>query len=85
LYSEICSLFRTIINNTFLSNTIMQGIIKFYNESKGYGFITDDESKKDYFVHSTGLQDKVQNNDKVTFELAEGKRGLMAVEVKVIR
>lgn len=62
----------------------MQGTVKFYNESKGYGFITDDDSKKDYFVHSTGLRDKVQNNDKVTFDLAEGKRGLMAVEVKLV-
>jgi CspA family cold shock protein len=63
----------------------MQGTVKFFNDSKGYGFITEDESKKDYFVHSTGLRDKVQNNDKVTFEVTDGKRGPMAVEVKVIR
>jgi len=62
----------------------MQGTVKFYNESKGYGFITDDESKKDYFVHSSGLRDRIQNNDKVSFEIGEGKRGPMAVDVKKV-
>jgi CspA family cold shock protein len=61
----------------------MQGTVKFFNEAKGYGFINEDDSKKDYFAHSSGLKDKVQNNDKVTFELVEGKRGVMAVEVKI--
>jgi CspA family cold shock protein len=63
----------------------MQGTVKFYNESKGYGFITDDETKKDYFVHTTQLKEKISQNDQVTFEVAEGKKGPMAVEVKVIR
>ena len=61
----------------------MQGTVKFYNASKGYGFITDGESKKDYFVHSSGIKDKIRNNDKVTFEVTEGKQGPMAVEVKI--
>jgi cold shock protein len=58
------------------------GIVKFFNESKGYGFIKDDEDNKEYFVHATGLIDKVRENDQVTFELQEGKRGLNAVDVK---
>ncbi|MCF8378240.1 MAG: cold shock domain-containing protein [Bacteroidales bacterium] len=59
------------------------GTVKFFNESKGYGFIIDNETKKEYFVHISGLIDKVQENDEVTFELKEGKKGLNAVEVKL--
>jgi CspA family cold shock protein len=62
----------------------MNGIVKFFNESKGYGFIIDNESKKEYFVHVSGLIDKIKENDEVTFELKEGKKGMNAVEVKVL-
>lgn len=61
----------------------MQGTVKFYNDSKGYGFITDDETKKDYFVHSSSLKSKIRNNDKVTFEVREGKKGPMAADVQI--
>jgi CspA family cold shock protein len=61
----------------------MNGIVKFFNESKGYGFIIDNESKKEYFVHISGLVDKIKENDEVTFELKEGKKGMNAVEVKL--
>lgn len=61
----------------------MNGIVKFFNESKGYGFIVDNDSKKEYFVHISGLVDKVKENDEVTFELKEGKKGMNAVEVKL--
>ena len=57
------------------------GVVKFFNEAKGFGFITD-ESGKDYFVHSTGLKDVVRQNDKVTFEVQEGKKGPNAVNVQ---
>ena len=58
------------------------GSVKFYNETKGYGFIKDDnEDQKEYFVHATGLNDKVKQNDKVTFELKEGKKGVNAINV----
>ncbi|MGD9976901.1 MAG: cold-shock protein [Bacteroidales bacterium] len=60
-----------------------KGTVKFYNESKGFGFIKDEESSKDYFVHSTGLKDNIKENDKVTFDLEEGKKGLNAVNVKL--
>lgn len=58
------------------------GIIKFFNETKGYGFVKEDVNQKEYFVHATGLIDKVKQNEKVTFELKEGKKGINAVNVK---
>lgn len=62
----------------------MQGIVKFFNESKGYGFITEDGSNSEHFVHISGLIDKVKEGDAVEFDLKEGKKGLNAVNVKVI-
>lgn len=59
------------------------GTVKFFNESKGYGFVTDDEDSKEYFVHVSGLIDKVKENDSVTFDIKEGKKGLNAVEVRL--
>ena len=59
-----------------------KGSIKFFNESKGFGFIKDADSSKEYFVHSSGLKDFVKENDEVTFDLEEGKKGLNAVNVK---
>ena len=59
------------------------GTVKFFNETKGYGFIKDDESDNEYFVHITGIIDKIKENDHVEFELQEGKKGLNAVNVKV--
>jgi len=61
-----------------------KGTVKFFNASKGYGFIIDTETKKEYFVHATGLVDEVREDDTVEFELKEGKKGLNAVNVKVI-
>ncbi len=60
------------------------GTIKFFNESKGYGFITEDGSNQEYFVHATGLIDKVQKDDKVSFDVVDGKKGKNAVNVKKI-
>ena len=57
------------------------GTVKFYNDQKGFGFIKD-ESGQEVFVHATGLIDKIKEGDAVTFEVAEGKKGLNAVEVK---
>lgn len=59
-----------------------KGTVKFFNVTKGFGFIKEDETNKEYFVHATGLIDKVKENDAVTFELEEGKKGLNAVKVK---
>jgi CspA family cold shock protein len=60
------------------------GIVKFFNESKGFGFIKDEESEKEYFVHISGLIDEIREGDKVEFELKEGRKGLNAVEVRVL-
>jgi cold shock protein len=59
-----------------------KGTVKFFNELKGFGFIKDDESDKEYFVHASGLIDKIKEGDSVSFELQEGKKGLNAVNVK---
>jgi CspA family cold shock protein len=58
------------------------GKVKFFNDSKGYGFITEDESNQEIFVHHTGLIDKVKENDTVSYDVTEGKKGLNAVNVK---
>ncbi|MFO7844591.1 MAG: cold shock domain-containing protein [Bacteroidales bacterium] len=60
-----------------------KGTVKFFNESKGFGFIKDAESTKEYFVHSNGLIDRIREDDEVTFDLEEGKKGLNAVNVKL--
>ena len=60
------------------------GTVKFFNESKGYGFIKEDDTEKEIFVHATGVTDKIRENDRVSYEVAEGKRGLNAVNVKKI-
>lgn len=61
-----------------------QGKVKFFNQSKGFGFIKDNESENEYFVHVTGLIDEIREDDEVEFELKEGKKGLNAVNVKVV-
>lgn len=61
-----------------------EGKVKFFNESKGYGFIKDSETNEEHFVHVTGLIDKVKEDDEVTFDLQQGKKGLNAVNVKLI-
>jgi CspA family cold shock protein len=63
---------------------MLQGTVKFFNESKGYGFITETSSNKEHFVHISGLIDKVKEGDTVEFDLKEGKKGLNAVNVKTI-
>jgi len=60
----------------------MTGTVKFYNESKGYGFITNDETGKDIFVHATALNGLTLNEgDKVTYEEEEGRKGIVAGQV----
>ena len=61
---------------------MQKGKVKFYNESKGFGFINDLNSGEDIFVHSSGLQDNIGEGDEVTFEVKQGKKGLNAVNVK---
>jgi cold shock CspA family protein len=64
--------------------THFEGKVAFYNDSKGYGFINDINSGEKYFVHINGCLDEIQENDKVTFELERGQKGMNAVNVKVV-
>lgn len=59
-----------------------EGTVKFFNESKGFGFITPDAGGKDVFVHSSGLQDDIQEGDKVSYEIEDTPKGASAVKVK---
>ncbi len=61
-----------------------KGTVKFFNESKGFGFITEEGSNQEHFVHISGLIDEVKEGDAVEFELKEGRKGLNAVSVRVI-
>ncbi|ELR71669.1 Cold shock protein CspA [Fulvivirga imtechensis AK7] len=61
-----------------------EGKVKFFNESKGYGFVKDNDDNKEYFVHVSGLIDEIRENDEVTFDLVEGRKGLNAVNVKLV-
>lgn len=60
-----------------------KGKVKFFHESKGFGFIIDEETKKEHFVHISGLIDAVKDDEDVEFELEKGKRGMNAVNVKL--
>lgn len=60
------------------------GIVKFFNDTKGFGFIKDDESGEEFFVHVTGVIDDIRDGDKVEFELKEGKKGPNAVNVRLL-
>jgi CspA family cold shock protein len=58
------------------------GVVKFFNEAKGFGFIKEDNGQE-IFVHASGLQEDIRENDNVTFDVQEGKKGLNAVNVKL--
>lgn len=60
------------------------GTVKFFNSSKGFGFIVDDEGGKDVFVHVSGLKQDIKEGDKVSFELEQGKKGPNAVNVRLL-
>jgi len=61
-----------------------KGTVKFFNDAKGFGFVIEEETNNEYFVHVSGVIDQIKEGDTVEFELAEGRKGLNAVNVKVI-
>jgi cold shock protein len=60
-----------------------KGTVKFFNTTKGFGFIKDDETNTEIFVHVTGLKDEIRENDVVVFEIQDGRKGPNAVNVKL--
>lgn len=72
-------------NNYYqLSKSNMEGKVKFFNETKGFGFISPSDSGEDVFVHSTGLIDQIRENDRVVYEVERGKKGMNAVRVRLV-
>jgi cold shock protein len=63
---------------------MQKGTVKFFNNSKGFGFIKPADSGEDIFVHSSGLIDQIRENDQVQYEVEKGKKGLNAVNVQVL-
>jgi CspA family cold shock protein len=61
-----------------------KGTVKFFNDAKGFGFIAEEGSNKEHFVHISGLIDEIRENDEVEFDLTEGKKGLNAINVRVL-
>jgi CspA family cold shock protein len=62
----------------------MQGTVKFFNETKGFGFIKPSDSSADIFVHTSGCVDKIRENDQVEYEEEKGKKGMNAVNVTLL-
>jgi cold shock CspA family protein len=62
----------------------LEGKVSFFDESKGFGFILDSQTQEKYFVHVSGLLEEVKENDKVSFELQRGLKGMNAVKVKKV-
>jgi CspA family cold shock protein len=62
----------------------MNGTVKFFNASKGYGFIVEEGTNKEVFVHVSGLIDEIKDNDHVSYDVKEGKKGLNAINVKLV-
>ena len=69
----------------FITITMRTGTVKFFNESKGYGFITDEETGKDIFVHASGINaEELREGDRVSYEEEEGRKGKVAAKVAVL-
>src|SRR5689334_15562910 len=71
-----------IINQNIIIK-MKNGIVKFFNETKGFGFIKANDSDEEFFVHVSGLKEEIRQNDEVLFEVQEGKKGLNAVNVRL--
>jgi CspA family cold shock protein len=63
---------------------MQEGTVKFFNETKGFGFIKPDDGGPEVFVHATGLVDKITQDDKVSYEVQDGKKGKNAVNVRKV-
>ena len=61
-----------------------RGVVKFYNNEKGFGFIVDSDSKEDVFVHKTGTRTRINEGDQVSYEVEDGQKGPSAVNVELV-
>jgi len=92
IYENICNYGCCLIKKItftpliFIFIIMQTGTVKFFNESKGYGFITDSETGNDIFVHATGLKSSntLNEGDKVSYQEEEGRKGRVAADVEVI-
>lgn len=75
--------FLNKLMNTNKVNKMKEGTVKFFNNAKGFGFITVDETNEEIFVHTSNLMDQIRENDKVSFDIEKGDKGLSAVKVKL--
>jgi len=82
---KLCILPTILLPIQLIMDTKTTGTVKFFNGTKGFGFIKHDDSNKETFVHASGLIDQVKENDRVEFEVQNGKKGLNAVNVKLIK
>ena len=67
-----------------MSEKTLTGTVKFFNTVKGFGFIKENDSEKEHFVHVTGCVDTINENDEVKFDLKEGPKGLNAINVELV-
>ena len=83
-HTELRRIFAAINYLYYNLLQMKKGTVKFFNESKGFGFIIEDDSQEEYFVHASGLIDEIREGDAVEFGLKEGRKGLNAVDVKTL-
>lgn len=76
---------KTLPGDKEAFDPVRNGTVSFFDPSKGFGFIIDNENQEKYFTHVSGILDEITENDKVTFELAKGTRGMNAVKVKLVK
>jgi CspA family cold shock protein len=75
------SAFKNVVGIYNNKHNMNKGTVKFFNDLKGFGFIKETNSDQEYFVHVSGLVNEITENDEVTFDLEEGRKGLNAVNV----
>lgn len=73
----------SLVQRAIKKNKMKNGVVKFFNQTKGFGFIKVEGTNEDVFVHISGLKDEIRQDDRVTFEIQEGKKGPNAVNVKL--
>lgn len=82
-----CATFKNKETDKFFlylnTNTMQEGKVKFFNESKGFGFITPNNGTEEIFVHISGLQSDIRESDSVVYEVQQGKKGLNAINVRL--